>query len=104
MSNINFCLHFNKLDILVTAGYSYGKSLLKNKKFRELQIKSDEHTVKHSEFYAEAYIRLIIIYTQYQKDIEKAKKHYEKLLFIYPFFSNNKEIILFEKYINPYKK
>ena len=53
-----------------------------------------EKIIKKHDYYAEAYIDLIQIYNKQNKNLEKAKYYYNKLIEIYPFFKKEKNLFL----------
>jgi|GEM_PF-3334168 len=83
---------FHKMDNYVNVMFLNSDLFLKEEKIRNIIIKSAERSIKSDEFFIEPYVRLIKIYTELQKDFNKAKKYYEELIYQYPFLKNNKEI------------
>jgi tetratricopeptide (TPR) repeat protein len=57
-------------------------------------IFSLEEIIKKYDFYADAYIDLINISNKYKKDVEKSKNYYRKLIEMYPFFEEEKKLLL----------
>lgn len=53
-----------------------------------------EKTIKEYDYYAEVYIDLIQICNKKNKNLEKAKYYYNKLIEIYPFFKKEKNLFL----------
>ena len=72
--------------------YSNFRVLIKNDNFREYIKKRAEEEVNDMSYLAEPYIIMIMIYSKYQKNITKARDYYYKLIALYPFIEQDKEI------------